>query len=147
MKYLLRLSLLLILYFCKSQENKSVNMEITSAEKSLWFGGIKGVRGESYKVVLSSSQKVNIDFLGFEMGGTLLPTKVKCLETGDTNRYLLEASYTYPRTEMTYPDKGNKTNKENLNKYYIVYKDKKLSREIYRIEIKSFADTSSSFYP
>ncbi|MDY3344670.1 hypothetical protein PG326_07560 [Riemerella anatipestifer] len=148
MKYLLRFSLLLMLYFCKSQENKSVNMKIISAEKSLWFGGVKGVRGERYKVVLSSSQKLNVDYFWFEIGGVLIPTRVKYLEKGDANRYLLEASHTYPRTEMIYPSKEiSETNKENFNKYYIVYKDRRLDREIYKMEIKSFVNTSSNFYP
>lgn len=112
-----------------------------SAEKSKWYGGVKGVRGEHYKIVLSVSERFRSSSWRLRAGEVEVPLKVIRTEEGN-GMFWLEGTYSYSAVRHYSKDGG--TNPLPM-RYELLYEDS--SGVNYKVEMPPFKTTESTVYP
>lgn len=101
------LLVLLIVSFLSCQTKKNVMQipQLLTAEQSHWYGGVKGVRGANFNLVLksNSNKEVIFDKLEFK-DGTVLSLK----QRKEKGFYYLSTSWRAERTEKQLLGENNK---------------------------------------
>lgn len=123
MKLKLFILLLTSLFSCKMQHNEAKQPTLISATKSLWFGGVKGVEGIKFNMVLESDKAIIFDELVFSEN-----QKLKVTQKENKGKYYLSSSWTAKRKERTLDLDGTKTTQKaqkpgNTAKLYYHYQN------------------------